>query len=208
MPPQRARRTGQSRWHPDRARVESPSPVAEASITLGLNARTLPTNSSSPSAKILTQAALTGRRTRKLSLVSATVVMRPGCAYPATPAGETVSSQSERRPRRSPARTPPGCAGALGLGLPCCRPGRARAARCRRQRCPARPFAGSGQPRRRARGSSSTPAPTESLFSGIKPTESSSVSHGTMRSVPEWAPGARRTGSPRRLPRGRARSRA
>ncbi len=50
---------------------------------------------------------------------------------------------------------------------------------------PARPFAGSGPPRRRACvGSSSTPAATESSFSGINPTESSSVSHGTMRSVP------------------------
>ena len=36
----------------------------------------------------------------------------------------------------------------------------------------------------RVRGSSSTPAATESSFSGIRPTESSSVSHGTTRSVP------------------------
>ena len=41
------------------------------------------------------------------------------------------------------------------------------------------------------RGSSSTPAATESSFSGIKPTESSSVSHGTMHSVPGM--GARRS---------------
>ena len=45
------------------------------SITLGLNARTLPANSFSPSAKILTQAASTGRRTRKFSLVSASEIV-------------------------------------------------------------------------------------------------------------------------------------